>query len=152
MASGIIGRRWDALRGLTHEERRLLFGSVFALPLIALSIRLFGLKRTRSFMRRGSRDKTREPSPDDLDLARRLARMVDLAAQHGPWPANCLQRSLVLWRHLGRRALPAELRIGVRSARAGVEAHAWVELWGVVLNDREDIDRHFTPFDGLDQS
>jgi hypothetical protein len=78
---------------------------------------------------------------------------VQVAAKRGLWPANCLQRSVVLWWFLARRGLASDLRIGVRrrpdapSASRSMDFHAWVELDGVVLNDGPDVRERFATFD-----
>ncbi len=41
------------------------------------------------------------------------------------------------------------LRIGVRLDDAAFDAHAWVEVEGVPVNDKPDIARHFAAFDDL---
>jgi len=50
-----------------------------------------------------------------------------------------------LWWFLQRRGMPANLRLGVRKSGTSLEAHACVELYGVVLHD--DIYQDFFPFD-----
>jgi len=77
--------------------------------------------------------------------ARRAARLVAGALR--PFGANCLGESLTLVVLLQRLAYPASLRIGARRAAAGLEAHAWVELDGMPLNDRPDIAADYAPFE-----
>ena len=55
---------------------------------------------------------------------------------------------MLLWWLLRRRGMESELRIGVRKKAEVLEAHAWVEYQGCVLNDRSDVDQHFSPFAG----
>jgi hypothetical protein len=76
-----------------------------------------------------------------------MARLVDAAARRGPYSATCLPRSLTLWWLLRRRGIDSYLRIGVRKAAGRIEAHAWVELRGLVLNDQGDVSQRFAPFD-----
>jgi Transglutaminase-like superfamily len=63
-----------------------------------------------------------------------IARAVRIAATYGPYRATCLPRALVLWTLLRRRRLDGVLTIGVRKNHDGVEAHAWVMLNGVALD------------------
>jgi hypothetical protein len=58
--------------------------------------------------------------------------------------ARCLTRALAGQVMLGRRGLPADLRLGVaRTAAGGVEAHAWLErAGGVVVGDVPDLGRY----------
>jgi hypothetical protein len=84
-----------------------------------------------------------------VDEATHVAELVELAARRGPWPANCLQRSIVLWALLRRQGISADLRLGVRK-RPGMpvpDFHAWVELGDRVLNDRRDVRTEYAAFD-----
>lgn len=104
-------------------------------------------------VRLARRRASRLPAADAMEVSRRLAWIVEVVARRGPWPANCLQRSVVLWWFLRRRGISSEIRIGVRrrpataSGSQGLDFHAWVELDGVVLNDRSDIRGRFATFD-----
>ncbi len=71
--------------------------------------------------------------------------MVQIAARRGLYRANCLQQSLCLWWILQRQGISTDLRIGVRKGEQ-LDAHAWVEYRGTVLNDRPDIAQEFSPF------
>jgi hypothetical protein len=68
--------------------------------------------------------------------------MVRLAAVYGPYHATCLPRAVVVWALLRRQSIDGELTIGVRKAADDLEAHAWVELDGVALEQRPER----TPF------
>jgi hypothetical protein len=49
---------------------------------------------------------------------------------------------------LRRRGIASALRIGVRKGQTGsLEAHAWIECCGQVLNDRTDVHERFAAFD-----
>ncbi|PYV14165.1 MAG: lasso peptide biosynthesis B2 protein, partial [Acidobacteria bacterium] len=41
----------------------------------------------------------------------------------------------------------SQMRIGVTKDDGQFKAHAWVELLGSALNDRQDVSRRFKPFD-----
>jgi hypothetical protein len=83
-----------------------------------------------------------------VQQARRIARMVKIAASHGPYRATCLPQSLTLWLLLRRRGIASSLRIGVRKEISRLDAHAWVEIDGIVVNDRMDVPDRFVPFAG----
>ena len=73
----------------------------------------------------------------------RKARWVNFAARH-TWPqARCLQRSLALCLWLERQGWQPRLQIGVRKQGAALEAHAWVEQGGEVINDRLAVTSRF---------
>jgi len=89
------------------------------------------------------------PDPAQLALARRIAKMVDLAAARGPWRASCLVRSLVLARLLRARGIPCELVVGSRLDGVAAErfsAHAWVRCGDATLNDDLANTRLYQPF------
>jgi hypothetical protein len=123
--------------------------SLLLLPVAAVSLRLLGLRRTQLVLLRLAPnsdlpDKVKEPSRNQQALE--LARLVKAAATHGPYRANCLKQSLVLWWLLRLRRIESELRLGVTKSVTGMEAHAWVECQGRPLNDREDVAVRFAPF------
>lgn len=131
---------------MTPYQRRLLARSLVLLPLAAALLRLQGL----GWIQR--RTLARPAPPTGVDVSSRLrvateaAEVVDLAARRGPWRANCLQRSTVLWRELNRRGVDADLRIGVRAGDTSPAMHAWVEVDGRIVNDRPDVASRFSPF------
>ena len=127
--------------------------ALVVLPSMAFTLRRWGLRRVQVRLSRwgGSRGNS-GGGASDLEVARRIAWVVEAAARWGPWPANCLQRSVTLWWFLARRGIDSDLRIGVRrrpGATSGGELdfHAWVEHGGVVLNDSPTIRRRFATFD-----
>ncbi len=141
-------RKLARLRRLSPAEFLLLVQAPYALPLIALALRRYGLARVQSFVQpRVQRTEARGAARHAE--AYRVAWVVNVSARYGPWRANCLQRSTVLWWFLRRRGLDGDLRIGVRrNARTGqLDFHAWVEYSGVVLNDRDDIRTLYATFD-----
>jgi hypothetical protein len=146
---GAARRAPRRLRRLSSGELLLLLQAPIALPLAALALRRYKVGRLLSILGRGPA--TRRPAAlrDRQAEAERLAWIVQVAAAYGPWPANCLQRSVVLWWFLRRRGLSGELRIGVRRdpARDRLEFHAWVEHDGIVINDRRDVRSTYATFD-----
>jgi hypothetical protein len=88
--------------------------------------------------------------PDEADRRSiiRSAGLINAAARYPrPW-ARCLQRSLALCLLLERRGFNTQLKIGVRKSGGDLEAHAWVEYCGKVLNDSQDVARNFTLMNG----
>ena len=74
--------------------------------------------------------------------------MQAAAARNLFFKTNCLEQSLVLWSLLRRHGFAAELKIGARKEAGRFEAHAWVELDRIPVNDDTDSNRQFVPFDG----
>jgi Transglutaminase-like superfamily len=142
-----MARSWSAFRRLSPPERRLVVAALVLLPLTSAALRLFGLRACQSasavLVPTG-------PPLDEADAAgyvQSASRMVRLAAVRGMTRPSCLPRSLVLWALLRRRQLDAHLRIGVRKERDVLDAHAWVEWRGFVVNDRRGVRTRFVPFD-----
>ncbi len=74
---------------------------------------------------------------------------VDAAANHHPRKPTCLRRSLTLKQMLQRRRIPSNLHIGIRKDCIQVDAHAWIELKGAVINDYPDIATHYSQFSSM---
>lgn len=64
-----------------------------------------------------------------------------------PLPTLCLTRSLALAWILRRRGLPGELCLGVRNSTGAFEAHAWVEVDGLVLAETDDVAHLYEAFE-----
>lgn len=135
-------RKLRRFLALTPLERRLLLAAFVLLPLVALALRIAGLRVLQGTLKR-----TRSTSKPRAE-ASRVAYLVDAAANQFPWPPTCLTRSLVLDTLLRGLGIESEVRIGVRLSAGSLEAHAWVQCEGRPLNDSEDIARRFEPFDG----
>jgi hypothetical protein len=59
----------------------------------------------------------------------------------------CLQRSTVATWLLRRRGVPADLVIGFRPTP--IDSHAWVEVNGVVVNDRPQYKKFYRVLERL---
>jgi hypothetical protein len=70
---------------------------------------------------------------------------VDRACIWYPKPVLCLQRSAVTACLMKGRGIPATLVIGVQ--QLPFKAHAWVEVEGLVVNDRPYTPEIYTPLD-----
>jgi hypothetical protein len=132
---------------LSRVDQWLLIQAFLALPLVALGLRCFGLRRLQARLQQGPAMRLGSDNRrTNLDRARATARLVQVAARHDPFLPTCLPQSLVLWWLVRRQGLAGELRIGVRPGPSRLEAHAWVEFQGLVLSDSEDVARRFAPF------
>jgi Transglutaminase-like superfamily len=134
-------------------NRRLARETAAALLATRIGLRVGGLRRWKELLVRLA--PLRTPGADvvlsgqpEMEVARRVAAIQEAVSRHLPWQASCLEKSLVLWWQLGRRGIAAEMRIGARKEAGRFEAHAWVELGTVVLNDSGETHMHFAPFDG----
>jgi hypothetical protein len=146
-------KTWRSYRCMNRGDRRLARETALALLATRIGLRLAGLRRsTRWLVGRapvpGARLETDGAGRPQLEVAQRVAAIQDAVSRHLLWQASCLEKSLVLWWQLRRRGIAAEMRMGARKQAGRFEAHAWVELGNVVLNDSGETHAHFAPFDG----
>lgn len=128
---------------LTFGEKLILIESAVLLPVIRIALWLFGLRRSQRFLSLTTCGRSRDWPEAEI---KRLSYLVNVAANSGLIRANCLERSLLLWSLLRRRGFSGVIRIGVSNKAEQFKAHAWLELNGVVLNDRLDVAAEFVPF------
>lgn len=83
----------------------------------------------------------------EMEFALAVARWRAAAARHLILKTNCLDRALTLWWLLRRRGVAADLRIGARKEGGRFEAHAWVEVGRVVLDEASGEGSDFEPFE-----
>lgn len=114
-------------------------------PFIALSLRALGYGRTYDLLARGALQTSQVSETCEVYVCE----MTRLAVQNTLIRPTCLVRSLTLWWLLRRRGIESGLRIGVRMREGKMEAHAWVERAGRVLNDAPDIGKQYAAFDRL---
>jgi len=133
-------------RGLSPSERRLLFQSALLLPLVHLALLLLGYARLHRVM-----DKVAPSKPGDRTLsesetlkrAGKITRLVSIAAGHGLYRATCLRKSLLVWWFLRKDGIQSNICFGVRIIDSTLEAHAWVEWNGMILNDSTTVREQF---------
>jgi hypothetical protein len=146
-----LAERWRRFRMRPREERRLILRAALLLPSTTVGLRCFGFRRCKELVERFFLPPNLPPPlPAELQLERafRTARAVRSAELHGPARANCLVRSMTLWWMLRLDGVDGELRIGARKEGSRLEAHAWVELGGQVLNDGAEVHKKYALFDG----
>ena len=143
--------KFRKLQHLSSKEWCLLAQAQTLLPLTFVGVYVLGVVRWQNVLAKLAKlGNIRNGSDREEDTAKRtgeIALMVNAAADHGVFRAHCLQRSLVLWCLLERNGIGSEIRYGARKENGQVQAHAWVELKGVALQDDEH--RHFSRFEEL---
>jgi hypothetical protein len=147
---------WETLRRFNDMEpiaRRLFLRATVLLPVISVGLRLRGLRGTQSQLQRYlptvsgvaassyGNDNTRHVA---LTLTSRAVRS---AAYRSIGKFTCLEKSLALWWLLNRQGIASCVRIGTRKSGEGLEAHAWVECDGIVVNDTQEPHRQYPAFD-----
>ena len=101
--------------------------------------------RSRPFpqLQAWARHPSKPSGKQDLRRGRRLAELVSTAARHHLYPMTCLRRSLVLQRMLREEGFAADLCIGVRKDKGNLQAHAWVEVDGQPVGEREQVTEEY---------
>ena len=136
----------NKFRQLTPGHRRLLFQAFLLLPIIHVALFIFGYYRLRGIIEKLSPWKCidlHDPESDRLQRARDIARLVTIAARRGWYKATCLRRSILVWWFLRKENIPSEICFGVRMVNRTLEAHAWVEYQGVVINDSASVHENY---------
>jgi hypothetical protein len=143
--------RWHRFWRLSGFERRVVIEATGGLLATWLGLRLTGFrrwKRVLAWLSPSAIAIARLRGASQKKSAQLIAQMAAAAARNLFFSTNCLEQSLVLCWLLRRLGIAAELRIGARKEVGRFEAHAWVEVDSVVLNDAGAEHRHFVPFDG----
>jgi len=131
------------VRGLTLRELRLLAEAQMAL----LACQYERWRRpVGELLGRGEPEpERREVSREDRRTAQSVAWAVTRAAAYGIFRPQCLVRSMAIQRMLRRRGITtSRINVGVRMRNGRFEAHAWVELDGVVIGDSREHVQTFT--------
>lgn len=141
---------WERYRRLSKNERKDLVRGFVLIPWAAVYVRLFGVRKWERAARENAESNAGAGQTDNgqLAVARAAARMIEAASRNGIARGNCLSKSVALWWLLKRKDISAKLRIGARKAGRELEAHAWVELDGQILNDADDVRDSYAAFDG----
>ena len=128
------------LRELPCRQRALLPMCLAGIMATHLALTLFGYQRTNRLIERFTHhDATRPATEAQMQNARDLARIIEIAGRHGPVQHSCLRRSLMLYGLLRRKCLRRTLELGLSTqpTTTAFEAHAWVELEGKRLLDSD---------------
>jgi hypothetical protein len=144
---------WRGFWRMDPSSRRVALEGCAALAATWGGLRMFGFRRWKAALvaltPRPTAAAAGVPAePARMATAQDVARILVATSRHLTFHTSCLEQSLVLWWLLGRRGIPADLRIGARKEAGRFEAHAWVESGIVVLNNSSEGHAHFSPFDG----
>lgn len=142
-------RRIKQFCELSSFEKKVLFLSIFTLPVIALLLSFLNYKITKCFLSlfMPPADSLHLPKGEEMIEAHIIARVIHIAARHNIYKTNCLKQCLLLWVLLGRRKFYSEIRIGIpRDTKCVFNAHAWVECNGEPLIDSLETINKFSAF------
>ena len=146
-----LSRKAETWRSFSTSDRALVKRAMFLLPIVAASLKTVGLRRTQSWLTRNPLGSMAPPTEQTRANVRRAAQMVAVACRLHPLRNSCLPRTIVLWSLLRRRGIDSDVRIGVRGDTQGeIQAHAWLEWNGEVINDAGDVASQYLPLTGRD--
>jgi Transglutaminase-like superfamily len=129
---------------MSGDQLRVVVTSLVLLPFIQLMLRARGLKRSAIFLAARS---DRPAGELDIAAATSMADAVSIVAGRKMVGALCLGRSLLLWFLLRRRGMDAVLVVGTDVATGDDwQAHAWVELDSIPVNDTADVRTRYGSF------
>lgn len=117
------------------RDRALSARLVLLLPVLGLALNTFGFRRVHRWLGRRAIPTSRGARAGARSAADLAALVVHVNRHLLPYQSRCLLESVALWYLLRRNGYAAELVLGARTLMGPFEAHAWVELDGVALND-----------------
>ena len=141
---------WNQIRrfsALERPAREVFLRASVLLPLISISLKFRGFRKTKASLDRSLSLPCGSQNPEAQARAVLTAQMVRAAGHYGIGQPNCLMVSLALWWLLAGQGIASDLRVGVRKDGEKFDAHAWVECGGVALNEPESRHQHFRAFD-----
>lgn len=142
---------FSKFRTLSPADYYLLIWASLLLPLVGFRLRIQGFKKVYQWATAGATHRNQTHDVSGYQPGH-VGKLVNFVAIKGVYRAKCLCRSLVLLKLLSNAGLNGELRIGIPKNRNNqphsiLDAHAWVELHGVVINDRENVVKEYAVFE-----
>lgn len=78
----------------------------------------------------------------ELATAQKIRKHIDAIVRNYPTKFNCMRRCLALKSMLEKRHIACTMHIGIKidkqSNKGGLDAHSWVSMHGVLINDSDD--------------
>jgi hypothetical protein len=141
---------------LNNLERRVFIIALVLAPVVSMKLKLSGIKGTLAWLDHLSRERSNGHLKNKITLvlAQRISFFVKKANIYSLHKGTCLSQSMMLWYLLRRQGIDCEICIGVQKKEKGtaltsknLDAHAWVEYRGSVLNDQPDVRQRFSAFE-----
>ena len=120
-----------------------LVSAWFLLLFVDVGLRLFSFQRVQRMLRSNRLAMPSDDSEKTSQIIQRQRWVVNLASHYHLIKMTCLRRALTLQKMLDGRGIQSELRFGVRKETDKLEAHAWLEREGVVINEPETVTERF---------
>ena len=141
-------KKWRQYQGLSGYEQGLFWRSIILLPVLHSSLFFWEYPRLLHFLekkiRLGKRIGFKKES-EIIEKAFQISRIVSIAARYGFFQATCLRRSLLIWCLLRREGIRSTIEFGIKKTNADLQAHAWVQIDGVVISERDGTYQQYQP-------
>lgn len=111
---------------------------------LELAIRVLGFKRTIRMLERFKKPVQVPSVPEETILTDRYTTIFNRIKEHRSFRGRCLSQSLAMQFLLQRKGIMTELKIGVIMRSGAIDAHAWLEKDGRVLNDHPAVIAQYT--------
>lgn len=141
-----VPRLAGAFFRLPGSDRWLALRCVLLLPAVGVALRVIRMPRLQPLLNRYAISEFDIADAVAVQRGRQVASIVRSVARQGFYPAKCLEQSLAVWYLLRRERIPVDICIGVRMPKQVLEAHAWVEYRGTVLEDSDSLVPQFARF------
>ncbi|HSH02530.1 MAG TPA: lasso peptide biosynthesis B2 protein [Anaerolineae bacterium] len=129
---------------LPVTEKWVTIASLVALPCLHISLRLVGFRRLYRWLHRWPTNYKSALGSGTLS-PQRTAFLIHTVSRLGPFPTNCLPRSLWLYWWLKRYHTHVEIWIGVPRQTSDFEAHAWVTHHNIPLAESDQVLQKYLP-------
>ena len=143
--SGARWDRWTQRRRFVGADGITLLQAFVRLMIVDAQLRVRSFRCLVEGAQGAKQLQFADGNPVALGRAGRYARMLTIASRFPLLRARCLHQSLALHLWLRGEGSSSELRIGVRKQSQTLQAHAWAELNGAVVNDHPAAVAAFTP-------
>ena len=120
--------------------------ALFLLPIVSLSLRIFGFNNVYRFMldKKSSRSQPPKTVLEENDEINEIVSVVNRAHWRFFRGITCLPKNLVLWWLLKERGIKTRLVIGVKRSTDGIIGHAWIEQNGELINEKRKVADEYT--------
>lgn len=142
MSDSSFSALWRRYRHLSPDERRTLRQAVTMVPSMHVAVRVLGFNALQRWV---AHTPVALGHWTEADALRISVVSINRVKDFSLLPGNCLSQSLALARLLRQRGVVPDLRLGARLTGPQLDAHAWVEYDGRVLNDTQDVGARFPP-------
>lgn len=135
-----------SFKGLSSNNKLLFIQAFLLLPIVNLSIKLFGFNRVYRFMyeQNLSRSNKQNPLSEEKKEVTEIVEMVKKVHWRVYKGITCLPKNLVMWWMLGKKGIKTRLIIGVKKSEDGIIGHAWLEYNTKVINEKQSVVDEYT--------